>query len=101
MSSSNYKNEIHLPLNDEFDELSLVLYQNSSLDAVEIMAFLEPDYDKHLYDPDNVDDRAGTQCVVVKSVKELRVLLKEVKHKDYRRFNTVAKTETEEMDDDD
>lgn len=99
MSSSNYKNEIHLPLNDEFDELSLVLYQNSSLDAVEIMAFLEPDYDKHLHDPDNVDDRAGTQCVVVKSVKELRVLLKEVKHKDYRRFNTVAKTETEENDD--
>lgn len=83
-------NRITLPIKNAFDEMSIQLFQtNDPFDAVEIVVYSEPDYETHLNDPDNVNDVIGTQTVVVKSVKELIGVLKEIKVGDYRRFNTI------------
>ncbi len=96
----NCKNEIGLPLQEKFDEMSIEFGQNSSLDdAMEVMVYYPPDYEKMGMYPDEVDDRVGTQVVIVRSVKELYTLLDEILAGDYTRFNVVTK-ETEENNDD-
>ena len=81
------KNVIALPIKDQFDEASIRFGQNNSLDnAMEVMAFYPCDYEEMAMFPDEVDDRVGTQDVVVRSVAELHALLEEVLAQDYTRF---------------
>ena len=86
-----FKNVINLPIKDAFDEMSVEIYQNATLDVVEVMAFGEPNYDNiDALITGETDDRLGTQRVVVKSVKELILILEEILAEDYDRLNTQA-----------
>ena len=96
----NCKNIIGIPLQDKFDEMSIEFGQNSVLDGdIEVMVYYPPDYEMMGMFPDEVDDRVGTQKVIVRSVAELYTLLDEVMAQDYTRFN-VTSEETEENQDD-
>ena len=86
-----FKNVINLPIKHAFDEMAVEIYQNATLDVVEVMAFGEPNYDNvDALITGETDDRLGTQRVVVKSVKELILILEEILAEDYDRLNTQA-----------
>jgi hypothetical protein len=93
-----FKNVINLPIKDAFDEMAVEIYQNSTLDVVEVMAFGEPNYDNiDALITGETDDRLGTQRVVVKSVKELILILEEILAEDYDRLNTQAMENEDEQ----
>ena len=93
-----FKNVINLPIKDAFDEMAVEIYQNSTLDVVEVMAFGEPNYDNvDALISGETDDRLGTQRVVVKSVKELILILEEILAEDYDRLNTQAMENDDEQ----
>jgi len=93
-----FKNVINLPIKDAFDEMAVEIYQNTTLDVVEVMAFGEPNYDNiDALITGETDDRLGTQRVVVKSVKELILILEEILAEDYDRLNTQAMENEDEQ----
>jgi hypothetical protein len=86
-------NIIGLGVEDTYDEMCIQFGQDTSLDeGMEVMVYNPPDYDQYSLNPDDVDDRVGSQVVIIRSARELATLLEEVFAGDFTRFNRLGDT---------